>query len=417
MPRRNREPTRMNPQPTSVTLTLRRRAAPAETIPMRSESFTIGREAGNDLVLDDVGMSRRHALLTNCGGVVQVADCGSSNGTFVNGRRISGPTDLRDGDVIEVGDGCEITVNLSAPLSGPQVADTPPTNERVSAPVPNSSLPRPTAPTKQVPPAPSGLNVPVLALSSVVAILLIAVTAVIIRQLVVKPKPRSIPTPTREASSQEDTPTNPPNDGQSTSTPAAESEQARIERYARQLMRRVSSKDTDYPFSPRVLDEIAQRVTRFRAQPALPGALTKLAQRGGELTTLARREDLTPALLAYTALAATDGGQQGDPAAAAERLLPYLFLCKQLLGVESADSSLLVVAASAMPGGSKKTHPLLGLIQGCRLNPATERTVWYLREHCNLGQPPYDFALNFIALGVIAQNPAQFNVSGPALDF
>jgi pSer/pThr/pTyr-binding forkhead associated (FHA) protein len=382
---------------------------------VRSESFTIGREAGNDLVLNDVGMSRRHALLTNYGGVVQVADCGSSNGTFVNGRRISGPTDLRDGDVIEVGDGCEITVNLSTPMSVPQVTNAPPPDERASSP--NSWGPRAPLPTKQVAPAPGGLNVPIIALSSVVAILLIAVTAVIIRQAVVKPRPGPTPTPTREASTPEDTPTASPNDGQSTSTPAAEPEQARIERYARQLMRRVSSKDTDYPFSPRALEEIAQRVNRFRAQPALPAALAKLSQRSGELTTLARREDLTPALLAYTALAATDGGQQGDPAAAAGRLLPYLFLCKQLLGVESADSSLLVVAASSMPGGSKKTHPLLGLIQGCRLNPATERTVWYLREHCNLGQQPYDFALNFIALGVIAQNPAQFNVSGPALDF
>ncbi len=64
----------------------------------------LGREQGTaDLVLDDPGVSRRHArVLPDHDGVV-VEDLGSSNGTYVNGQRISGPVELGAGDELQVG--------------------------------------------------------------------------------------------------------------------------------------------------------------------------------------------------------------------------------------------------------------------------------------------------------------------------
>jgi FHA domain len=64
----------------------------------------LGREHGSaDLVLDDPGVSRRHArVLANRGGIV-VEDLGSSNGTYVNGCRISGPVELGAGDELQLG--------------------------------------------------------------------------------------------------------------------------------------------------------------------------------------------------------------------------------------------------------------------------------------------------------------------------
>ncbi|WP_019202934.1 ATP-binding cassette domain-containing protein [Tsukamurella sp. 1534] len=64
---------------------------------------TIGRTPDNDLAIGDMLVSRRHArLLTGPQGLV-IEDLHSANGTQVNGRRIGGPTALRDGDVVTVG--------------------------------------------------------------------------------------------------------------------------------------------------------------------------------------------------------------------------------------------------------------------------------------------------------------------------
>jgi len=63
----------------------------------------IGREAGNDVSLpNDSTASRRHATITRINGEYSIRDEGSSNGTFVNGAKISEQT-LRPGDEIQVG--------------------------------------------------------------------------------------------------------------------------------------------------------------------------------------------------------------------------------------------------------------------------------------------------------------------------
>lgn len=66
-------------------------------------SVIIGRGLAADLALDDPEVSRRHALLRWVDGDCFVLDLGSANGTFVNGRRVSTPTRLRDGDQLGLG--------------------------------------------------------------------------------------------------------------------------------------------------------------------------------------------------------------------------------------------------------------------------------------------------------------------------
>lgn len=66
--------------------------------------MTIGRDADNDIVLDDPRVSRRHAMLYRTqDGSYYLADERSSNGSFVNAARIHLPTRLNDGDQIDIG--------------------------------------------------------------------------------------------------------------------------------------------------------------------------------------------------------------------------------------------------------------------------------------------------------------------------
>ena len=66
--------------------------------------ITIGREAGNDIVLESPQISRYHTRLTLQGGVYVVEDLGSTNGTFLNGQRVLRPTPVATGDLIGVGE-------------------------------------------------------------------------------------------------------------------------------------------------------------------------------------------------------------------------------------------------------------------------------------------------------------------------
>ena len=65
---------------------------------------TIGREASNDIVLEDPQVSRQHARLTLQGTSYMIEDLGSTNGSFVNGRRVMTPTPLNPGDKLGLGD-------------------------------------------------------------------------------------------------------------------------------------------------------------------------------------------------------------------------------------------------------------------------------------------------------------------------
>ena len=67
------------------------------------DGTTIGRE-GCDVNVTDPEVSRRHAAIRAAvGGSLAIEDLGSSNGTFVNGERISVVTVLRDGDSVRLG--------------------------------------------------------------------------------------------------------------------------------------------------------------------------------------------------------------------------------------------------------------------------------------------------------------------------
>ena len=67
--------------------------------------LTLGRDPQSDVFLNDVTVSRDHAVLTMSGEDVTLADSGSLNGTYVNNRLVETAV-LRDGDEVQIGTFC-----------------------------------------------------------------------------------------------------------------------------------------------------------------------------------------------------------------------------------------------------------------------------------------------------------------------
>jgi hypothetical protein len=111
------------------------------TVLVRPGGLTVGRDPDCDIALDDPKVSRRHARIEKVGQVVQVTDLGSTNGSFLEGRRLDAhtPTAWVPGTALRIG-GAHLRLvtpavaNLDATMRGP-------------SPVP-ATMPSPPAPTR-----------------------------------------------------------------------------------------------------------------------------------------------------------------------------------------------------------------------------------------------------------------------------
>jgi putative serine protease PepD len=136
-------------------LTIKSGAGAGKTVPVEGTEFTIGREAGVDLVLADGKASRRHAALRALpDGRATLYDLGSSNGTFVNGQRIQS-TLLQGGEQIQIGD--TVLVTDGAPTARSQPV---PAGAAAAVAQPPAVSPEPTPPTEPLTPATPPLEPP-----------------------------------------------------------------------------------------------------------------------------------------------------------------------------------------------------------------------------------------------------------------
>ena len=67
------------------------------------EEVTVGRAAGCQVTIDDTYASQLHARLFQRDGQVFVEDLGSTNGTYLNRRKVTGPMQIQRGDKLQIG--------------------------------------------------------------------------------------------------------------------------------------------------------------------------------------------------------------------------------------------------------------------------------------------------------------------------
>ena len=173
---------------TSFQLTIQVGPNPGKTYALDKPEMVIGRDLGVDIVISDVEVSRKHAHLVAQQGSYLIEDLGSTNGTVVNGLRLTSPYLLHPGEQIALGEhvilvydtvqvdpeATQIAVGGVAPRAPATLVEAPPFQ------APPEQMPPPFAYSGQVPadpvqvqPEPVKKRFPIWAIILIVAILLV----------------------------------------------------------------------------------------------------------------------------------------------------------------------------------------------------------------------------------------------------
>jgi pSer/pThr/pTyr-binding forkhead associated (FHA) protein len=107
-------------------LSVRKGPNPGTSHSLENNSMTIGREASNDIVINDSEVSRKHARLTRHGTSYVIEDLGSTNGTFINGQRLTGSQVLNPGDQISFGETISLVYESSVDINATVIASKAP---------------------------------------------------------------------------------------------------------------------------------------------------------------------------------------------------------------------------------------------------------------------------------------------------
>jgi hypothetical protein len=101
----------------SFRLIVRRGPQPNQVYELNKGIITIGRDITNDIVINDPEVSRHHARLTQTGAGYTLEDLGSTNGTFVNGQRLTGARPLANGDMVGMGETVTLAYEAISPAA------------------------------------------------------------------------------------------------------------------------------------------------------------------------------------------------------------------------------------------------------------------------------------------------------------
>jgi predicted component of type VI protein secretion system len=96
----------------SYQLNMKSGPTPGKVIQLVKPELSLGRDLSNDIVISDADVSRRHARLVQQGEGYLLEDLGSTNGTFINGSRVTAPQTLQSGDLIKLGEMVELVYEM-----------------------------------------------------------------------------------------------------------------------------------------------------------------------------------------------------------------------------------------------------------------------------------------------------------------
>lgn len=421
---------------------------------VENQDFFLGRHSDNDLAVANPKLSRTHAKIERYDDVYLLSDFDSSNGTKLNDFKVTEPTKLKNGDIIDLGGGLIIEVDYVEDLSD---AD-PPAIEISAAPNAEVAATARASSSSSVE-AESGVSMKLFALLAVsfLFVLLIVVGGAAFffggksntdtartdgdpaitfpnDPTSVDPvtEPNSDPVP-NDTSIPEPVPAQPngePGEPAAIDTsdpvidtappaPETKTDSDKAEAAALLFMRKIARNDPTPVLTRPQLSVIAQKASQFAGSSALASNMQDAKRSSSDIATLAASKDMKPQFLATVALAQL-GNRKGDVAATARSMIEVLGNVQREVGAgnETANDSLLTVAAYdvGQAGDERKFRDMISrLTQESSNSPRQIRTIWFLKDKGKISNAQFEFALRFLAIGTITQNPKAYSVNAEAL--
>ncbi len=122
------------------TLTILEGPNAGQSYPLQSTVYTLGRTADNTIMIDSPRISRHHAQLRPVARGFEVEDLGSTNGTWVNDKRLTAPHRLKSGDKIALADYITFRIDVEDATERMPTSTMPNIPSEVSERTPPSSL-------------------------------------------------------------------------------------------------------------------------------------------------------------------------------------------------------------------------------------------------------------------------------------
>ncbi len=430
--------------------------APKEVI-VTGEKFIVGRHPENDLQISSSKLSREHIKIIRNGAEYTVEDVGSTNGTKLNRRELLAPEVLFDGDLLDLGGGVELTVEITSAesrsskdedrvspdvdieLAGAKPLNAAPSTSNVSRPVhsdPGSGFGK------------FFLIAPLL----VLFVLIFAGGAIFLLRGTGSTQVTRNNGDFRDDVPVDDTDENsgdkpdnadlapsdlitplaspensPPSDGPDDPTPVPDSsprsggsENEKIERAAISFMRRIARNDPNPVLTSAQINALKGKINQFSGSSALAANIKDAKTNTAAITALARSKNLIPQFVVNAALTKL-GNNRGNVLSTAESMLEVLDKLNIQIGDEVADDGLVTIAAYQQGVDGQFLQMRNTMERLARDNPTASslrvRSIWFLQDKGKLSSSEFELALRFLAIGTITQNPEAFGVNAEALTF
>ncbi len=413
-----------------------------QRVAVEGEVFTVGRHSANDLTVTDSRLSREHIRIERVNGEFAVSDSGSSNGTTINGSKLTGRTNLKDGDLLDLGGGLKITAEIeAAPESAAAVLPEPDVPTSVQPPVGALAY----APIA-VAPASDGIPTSFFILAPLLGLLVLVIAVGVFflfggsdktdvaenddvkhsssddeetpaKDYDDTPKPIKTPAKADTPSNGGTMPTPSPGTGGTELPPANLGETAKVEQNGALFLRRIAQNDPKAFLTGDQALKVSAKVKQVGKSAALAENINAARKNSAQIKSLAVSKNLKPQFLAVAAIAKLGSGR-GDIMQAANSVADVYDKLATQIGNEFGEDSLLMVAAFDQ-GAAGDTMKMRNMLQDLA-NKSSEgvraiRSIWFLEKNGKITQSEFDRALNFLAIGTITQNPKDFGVNAEAL--
>ena len=432
-----------------------------ERISVDREMFEIGRHSECDLSISDNRLSRRHALIEKNGGEFFLSDLNSSNGTTLNYAPVFEPTLLKNGDTFDTGGVVRISVEIVSSVSSEKNLDNQICSDNFSTP--NSAaedikpISQPASNRQTVSAAASsGISFSTIALIAApilgLIVLIFAAGLMFIfsgnggqetarndDDIYVINNDDDLITTKKDKTETDDSPvaetkSSPENSSNETSVNSSEmpksednppvqetsSETQKIEQNSGLFLKSISRNDSKAFLTSKQVEIVQAEINKLKGSASLAANFKDAESNRAQIKSLADSKNLKPEFFAAAAIAKT-GNASGNILATAQNMSENLAKLSGILGYELAGDNLLVIAAYDQ-GASGKERQMRDTLGGMMkkfptVHPTSIRTIWFLRENGKLSDAEFDFAIKFLAVGTVMQNPKDFNVNAEAVTF